>query len=255
MSESIIRVLIADDNSEFCEVLSDAIGIEEDMMCVACAHDGEQALQAVEQWRPDVLILDHVMPKLDGIGVLEALKHAEFRPKVLMLTAFGQESLIHRASDLGADYYVMKPFDIPTLIRRIRQVADPSSQATHFAYERRRQEIEREVVRQLSDLGVPAHFKGYTYLKEAVTLVVMHPHMLSAVTKELYPTVARAHKSNAIKVERAIRHAIESTWTRGNLDCIDALFAYSVDANKGKPTNSSFIARLADQVRMDVLAS
>lgn len=250
-----IRVVIADDNQEFCELLAQAINAENDMMCVACAHDGEKAIQAVRETAPDVLILDHVMPNLDGLGVLERLKGMEPRPRIVMLTAFGQESLIQRAGELGADYYLMKPFDVPTLILRIRQLVDPESALLSFQGEQRRRQVERKVTRQLSALGVPPHFKGYLYLKEAVILVVENPDLLGAVTTRLYPLVAQAYKTTPPKVERAIRHAIESTWMRGNLDSIEELFAHTVDAEKGKPTNSSFIARLADHVRMDLLAS
>lgn len=250
-----IRIVIADDNVEFCEILREAIDSEEDMTCLACVHDGEAALEAIAAHQPDLVILDHVMPNLDGLGVLEELYGSERRPRVLMLTAFGQESLIQRASNLGADYYIMKPFDIPTLLERVRQIADPASVASAFQQERKRQQIERHVAEQLSVLGVPPHFKGYTYLKDAVTLVALDPDLLGAVTTKLYPTVARMRKSSPEKVERAIRHAIESTWIRGNLDSIERLFSYTIDANKGKPTNSSFIARLADHVRMEMLAS
>lgn len=253
--DRLIRIVVADDNVEFCDILREAIDSEEDLECVACVHDGEAALTAVHQNRPDLLILDHVMPNLDGLGVLEAMAGERSRPRVLMLTAFGQESLIQRASSLGADYYIMKPFDIPTLLERVRQITDPGGVATAFQQERRRQQIERHVARQLASLGVPPHFKGYTYLKDAVTLVALNPDLLGHVTTKLYPAVARMRKSSPEKVERAIRHAIESTWTRGNLDSIERLFAYSIDANKGKPTNSSFIARLADQVRMEMMAS
>ena len=218
-------------------------------------HDGFAALDAVRLHKPDILILDHVMPNLDGLGVLEALQGKPDRPKVVMLTAFGQESLVQRAADLGADYYIMKPFDIPTLVQRVRQVADPGRAKVQFQHEKRRQEVERKVTRELSLLGVPPHFKGYTYLKDAVTLVVLDPELLNAVTKELYPLVARMRETNPQTVERAIRHAIESTWVRGNLRFIEELFAYTVDAEKGKPTNSSFIARLADHVRMELMAS
>lgn len=253
--DRMIRILLADDNVEFCEILREAIDAQEDMECIACVHDGEAALAAIREHSPDLIILDHVMPSLDGLGVLEAIRGAEHRPKVLMLTAFGHENLIQRASNLGADYYIMKPFDIPTLIVRVRQIADPTSAAATFQQERRRQLIEKQVAKQLSTLGVPPHFKGYMYLKDAVTLVALDPDLLGHVTTKLYPLVAQMRKSSPEKVERAIRHAIESTWTRGNLDSIERLFAYSIDANKGKPTNSSFIARLADQVRMEMMAS
>lgn len=250
-----VRIVVADDNHEFCEIIREAVETQDDLSCVACVHDGLAALEAVDAHQPDLLILDHVMPKLDGFGVLESLRDRRVRPKVLMLTAFGQESLVHKAAELGADYYIMKPFDIPTLVERVRQVAEPNRAKAHFQYEQRRQHVEREVARQLSTLGVPPHFKGYAYLKDAITLVVLDPELLTAVTKELYPLVARMRKTSAHKVERAIRHAIESTWNRGNLKVIDELFAYTVDADKGKPTNSSFIARLADHIRLDLMVS
>ena len=250
-----IRVVVADDNREFCQILSEAVCAAEDMTCVHCVNDGLAAVDAVRSLSPDVLILDHVMPNLDGIGVLEALRSVNPRPKVLMFTAFGHESLIRRASELGADYFIMKPFDIPTLIDRIRLVADPHGAILSFQQEQRRQMVEREVTRLLSGLGVPPHFKGYGYLKDAVTLVVLEPDLLGAVTTRLYPVAARLRGTTSHKVERAIRHAIESTWVRGNLEQIELLFTHSVDAEKGKPTNSTFIARLADQVRMDMLAS
>lgn len=250
-----IRLVVADDNREFCQIIQEAIGAAGDMICVSCVNDGLTAVEAVRTLAPDVLILDHVMPNLDGIGVLEAIRSVNPRPKVLMFTAFGHESLIRRASELGADYFIMKPFDIPTLIDRIRQIADPESAILTFQHEQRRQQVERQVTRLLSGLGVPPHFKGYGYLKDAVTLVVLEPDLLGAVTTRLYPVVARLRGTTSHKVERAIRHAIESTWIRGNLDQIESLFTHSVDADKGKPTNSSFIARLADQVRMDLMAS
>lgn len=254
--ESTKRIIVVDDNLEFCEVIREAINTQPDFECVRCIHDGQTAIEAVRELRPDLIILDHVMPNLDGIGVLEAIRGIEDRPKVLMLTAFGHEGLVQKAAELGADYYIMKPFDIPTLLQRIRQVSeDPGRAKAHIQHEQRRQEVEREVAQQLSTLGVPPHFKGYAYLRDAVTLVVLEPELLTAVTKELYPAVARLRNTSPHKVERAIRHAIESTWVRGNLAFIDKLFAYTVDAEKGKPTNSSFIARLADHIRMELMAS
>jgi len=250
-----VRVLVADDNKEFCQLVSQAINIQEDMECIACVHDGQAAVRAISELAPDLIILDHVMPVLDGIGVLEAIRPFEARPRILMLTAFGQEHLVQRASELGADYYLMKPFDFPTLIERIRQVSNPRLAMMTFQMEKRRQMVERQVAQLLSSLGVPPHFKGYTYLRDAITSVVLEPELLGAVTTALYPQVARQRNTTSTKVERAIRHAIESTWVKGNLQFIDELFAHTVDADKGKPTNSSFIARLADHVRLELIAS
>lgn len=251
----IVKILVADDNKEFCELVAQMIDAQPDLECIGRVHDGFSAVQAVSELCPDLLILDHVMPNLDGLGVLEAVRALEFRPRILMLTAFGQERLIQRAAELGADYYLMKPFDFPTLVERIRQIANPRAAAFEYQGERRRQQVERQVGQLLSSLGVPPHFKGYTYLRDAITCVVFQPDLLGAVTKELYPRVARERNTTSTKVERAIRHAIESTWIRGNLQYIDELFAHTVDAEKGKPTNSSFIARLADLVRLELLAS
>jgi len=250
-----VRILVADDNKEFCELVSQMIDAQEDMTCVGCVHDGYAAVESVAKLAPDLVILDHVMPVLDGLGVLESLRKLPSRPRVIMLTAFGQEHLIQRAAELGVDYYLMKPFDFPTLIERIRQVLSPKRAAMTFQNEQRRHDIERQVAQLLSALGVPPHFKGYTYLRDAITSVVLQPELLGAVTTELYPQVARQRNTTSSKVERAIRHAIESTWVRGNLQFIDELFAHTVDADKGKPTNSSFIARLADHIRLELVAS
>lgn len=250
-----IRVLAADDNRDFCEIIKAAINSQDDMELVMYVHDGKAALEAIDQCQPDLLILDHVMPNIDGIGVLEKLKTKHTRPRVLMLTAFGQESLIRRASDLGVDYFLMKPIDIATLVRRVRQVANPGKASSNFSEERRRLQTEKRVAALLSELGVPPHFMGYVYLKDAITMVALDAELLGAITTKLYPSVAKLRQSTPHKVERSIRHAIETTWTRGNLETIDRLFAYTVDAHKGKPTNSSFIARLADQVRMDIMVS
>ncbi len=250
-----VRILIADDNKEFCELVGQMIDSQDDMVCIGCVHDGQSAVLAAKEMAPDLVILDHVMPVLDGIGVLESVRAFEDRPRILMLTAFGQEHLIQRAAELGVDYYLMKPFDFPTLIQRIRQICNPSIARTTFQDEKRRQQIEKQVAQLLSALGVPPHFKGYTYLRDAITSVVLDPDLLGAVTTELYPQVAKQRNTTSTKVERAIRHAIESTWMRGNLQFIDELFAHTVDADKGKPTNSSFIARLADHVRLELVAS
>lgn len=242
---------MADDNTEFCNMVTDFLRREPGYEVLAAVHDGNAAVRACKELLPDLLLLDVVMPELDGIGVLEALQEEPERPKVLVLTAFGQEMMIRRALAAGADYYVMKPFDLRTLSKRIRQIL---SGQTNLWFEQRRQAIERAVDHYIARLGVPPHYKGCMYLRDAILLVVEDNELLSRVTKGLYPAVAELHKTTPDKVERAIRHAIETTWTRGDLEAIHEYFAYTVDSRKGKPSNSSFIARLADQIRLELRA-
>ncbi len=248
------QVVIADDDVGFCQQLAAAIAQTEQLELAMVVHDGEAALAAVRRSCPDVLVLDVVMPNLDGLGVLENLQHAAARPRILMLSAFGNEALVARALALGADYYIMKPFDMPTLMCRIAQLAQPQNIVGAFRVEQRRQRLEHEVAKHITRLGVPPHFKGYTYLREAIALVVDDVSLLERVTKALYPAIAARCHTSPNKVERAIRHAVETTCTKGNIHLIEELFAYTIDIEKGKPTNASFIARLADQVRMEMRA-
>ncbi|HET7559197.1 MAG TPA: sporulation transcription factor Spo0A [Limnochordia bacterium] len=249
---STLRILLADDNREFCRLLRDRLQLEADFEVVAVAHDGAEALELIHMHAIDIVLLDICMPRLDGIGVLESLTDHKARPRVIVFSALGADALISQASALQADYYVVKPFDPEVLIARIRQLGGHPTQP--MAERRRAGQVEGEVLRQIAELGVPAHYKGCTYLKEAITLVVDDPSLLERVTKELYPSVAARHHTTSEKVERAIRHAIETTWTRGNLKAIHTLFTYTVDESKGRPTNSSFIATMADRIRLNLRA-
>ncbi len=246
-----VKVLLADDNKEFCELFSDYLAGHEDLELVGVAHNGMEVLDLVEETKPDVLVLDIIMPHLDGIGVLERLVRDEAgRPKVIMLTAFGQESVTQRVVSLGADYYVLKPFSLDVLADRIRQLAlstRPASQAPT-----RSRNLEVEVTNIIHEVGIPAHIKGYFYLRDAIMMVVNHVDYLGAITKELYPAVAGKYETTPSRVERAIRHAIEVAWNRGNIDAITRLFGYTVSHDRGKPTNSEFIAMIADKLRMDL---
>lgn len=226
--------------------------IAPDLEIVAIVHDGLSALQAVDSYAPDVLILEANLPLLDGIGVLEALSGRNHRPKIMVCTSLAREPFVAKVVALGANYCIMKPFDLPTLLRRLRQLGGSQDTPQGIHQEKRQNHIEYEATRYITALGVPSHFKGYLYLKEAITMVVQDSTLLDRVTKGLYPDIAKRYHTSSEQVERAIRHAIEATWTRGNLQAIHQIFAYSVNRNRGKPTNSSFIARLADQVRMQV---
>jgi two-component system response regulator (stage 0 sporulation protein A) len=208
---------------------------------------------------PDVIVLDLIMPRLDGIGVLERINASNSkRPKIIMLTAFGQESITQKTVELGADYYILKPFNIEVLISRIRQLAGfgapvrPSVPTSSAAANR---SLDLEVTGIIREIGIPAHIKGYQYLRDAIMMIVAEVDLLGAVTKVLYPMIAEKYNTTPSRVERAIRHAIEVAWNRGNIEMINKLFGYTVKIEKGKPTNSEFMAMIADKLRMEARAS
>lgn len=257
-----IRVLIGDDNNDFCEVLRSYMESQEDLEIVGVAANGAEVLNLVTRETPDVIILDIIMPQLDGIGVLERLATMDLprRPKIIMLTAVGQERIAQKVLDMGADYYVLKPFSLDVLGNRIRQLAGtvrqftltPAPVATPVV---RNRSIDAEVTTIIHEIGIPAHIKGYRYLREAILMVVTRVELLGGVTKELYPTIARNHQTTPSRVERAIRHAIEVAWNRGNVEVINGLFGHTVNRERGKPTNSEFIAMVADKLRLENRAS
>lgn len=255
-----IRIMIGDDNRDFCELVKDYIDSQEDFELAGTAFNGLDVVDLVAKAEPDVVVLDIIMPHLDGIGVLERLSAMNLprRPKIIMLTAFGQENITQRVLELGADYYVLKPFNLEVLGTRIRQLVSSSSGATHVsrpapAYKDRN--IDSEVTSIIHEIGIPAHIKGYRYLREAILMVINKVELLGGITKELYPSIARNHQTTPSRVERAIRHAIEVAWSRGNIEVINDLFGHTVNRERGKPTNSEFIAMVADKLRMETKAS
>jgi two-component system response regulator (stage 0 sporulation protein A) len=258
-----VKVLVTDDNKDFCMLLKEHIDKQRDMKVVALAHNGEEALEVLETEDVDVIILDIIMPHLDGIAVLERIAQFPQKPKVIILSAVGQEKITQKALSLGADYYVLKPFDLDILVSRIRdqftkdQVVNSPVRykyAQPLSSKEGGKGIEIEITNIIHEIGVPAHIKGYVYLREAITLVVKDIELLGAVTKELYPAIALKFNTTPSRVERAIRHAIEVAWNRGRVETINSLFGYTVHIEKGKPTNSEFIAMVADKLRMEMIA-
>lgn len=245
-----IAVAVVDDNREFCEILRQFLQEQPDFDLVGIAHNGTEVPEMVIRSKPDILILDIIMPHLDGIGVLERLGALNLnrRPKIIILTAFGHEHITQRTVELGADYYILKPFNLEVLANRMRQLV--SVHGPQPVRERAVKGLEFEVTNIIHEVGIPAHIKGYQYLREAILMVVERVDLLGAVTKELYPSIAAKYKTTATRVERAIRHAIEVAWSRGNYDAITRLFGYTVSGERGKPTNSEFIAMVADRLRM-----
>lgn len=260
--ESEIKVLLVDDNKDFCNLLEEFLNQQENFEVVATAHDGVEALEKIEEHEFDVLVLDVIMPQLDGIGVLEEVKEKGLREefKIIMLTAFGQEDLTQQVVELGADYYILKPFDLDKLASRIRQVIEPNNNNGDNEYVIKKEKekevnIEERVTEIMHNIGVPAHIKGYLYLRQAITMVINDIELLGAVTKQLYPSVADKFDTTASRVERAIRHAIEVAWKNGNTKVINDIFGHSITSSTGKPTNSQFIAKIADKLRIEMKVS
>lgn len=264
-----ISILLADDNAEFVTTLARCLSSQEDMEVVEVAKDGVEAYEKIIATKPDVVLLDVIMPHLDGLGVLEKLSNTNIDkfPLCIMLSAVGQDKVTKQAINLGAQYYVVKPFEIDLLIQRIRELKN--YQATpqknnFFAKESKTSYIEIEgntkteenlealVTNIIHEIGVPAHIKGYQYLRDAIIMVVENIEIINQITKLLYPDIAKKYKTTPSRVERAIRHAIEVAWGRGQLDAVESIFGYTISASKGKPTNSEFIAMIADKLRLEL---
>ncbi len=268
-----ISILIADDNQEFSRTLSSYINHQEDMEVIAMAKDGNEAIDMITNTNPDVALLDVIMPHLDGLGVLEHINAItnDKKPICIMLSAVGQDKITQKAINLGAEYYVVKPFDIELLIKRIREIKlfKPGQGANNFitretkqqyidlsASESKKEEnLEALVTNIIHEVGVPAHIKGYQYLREAIMMVVNDIDVINQITKSLYPKIAFKYNTTPSRVERAIRHAIEVAWGRGQQEAVEQIFGYTISASKGKPTNSEFIAMIADKLRLNLKAS
>lgn len=252
MAGKSIRLLIADDNREFCDLLKEFIVQQEDFNLIGIAYNGLEALEMIREGSPDVVVLDIIMPHLDGIGVLEKLLNENLRnkPKIIMLTAFGQESVTQKAVELGAQYYILKPFDFSVLATRIRQLAQGVN-VSEYINPLKPKNLDVAVTNIIHEMGVPAHIKGYHYLRDAILMVINEVNLLGAVTKELYPMIAKKFHTTPSRVERAIRHAIELAWDRGNVDMMTKFFGYTINLERGKPTNSEFIAMIADKLRIE----
>ena len=259
-----ITVLIADDNKDFCDIIGQYLSKQDDIELAGIAHDGADALNKIKELKPDVVVLDIIMPHMDGL-VLEKLHEETMNicPKVIILSAVGQDKITQRAIALGADYYIVKPFDLEVFVKRIRELAaneftfpnqlqSPASLSSAVISPEIKKErnLETEITNIIHEIGVPAHIKGYQYLREAITMVVKDIELLSGITKELYPGIAHKFNTTPSRVERAIRHAIEVAWSRGRVETINRLFGYTIHDEKGKPTNGEFIAMVADKLRM-----
>lgn len=264
-----INILIADDNQEFAKTLAGYIQEQDDMEVIGIAKDGEEAVEMITNVTPDIALLDVIMPHLDGIGVLEKINVSEIekKPTCIMLSAVGQDKITQKAVSLGAEYYVVKPFDIELLIKRMKELKNfkPSQTMNSFigkeikpqyveiaSNEKKQENLEALVTNIIHEVGVPAHIKGYQYLREAIIMVINDIDVINQITKSLYPKIAYKFNTTPSRVERAIRHAIEVAWGRGDQKTVENIFGYTISAAKGKPTNSEFIAMIADKLRLEL---
>ncbi|MEJ8776485.1 sporulation transcription factor Spo0A [Pseudogracilibacillus sp. ICA-222130] len=258
-----IKISVADDNRELVNILHTYISEQDDMEVVSIAHDGVECVEKLMSVKPDVVLLDIIMPHKDGLAVLEWMNESmEEKPKVIMLTAFGQEEVMRQALNYGVSYFMLKPFDFEHLMTKIREVMDrESTYATQSLVSNEKtknvskENIETTITNIMHEIGVPAHIKGYLYIREAIQMVYEDVELLGAITKILYPDIAKKYNTTPSRVERAIRHAIEVAWDRGNIDSITEMFGYTVNIAKAKPTNSEFIAMLADRLRLNAKVS
>lgn len=263
-----IKILIADDNTDFVSTVVTYLSSQEDVEIVGTAKDGIEAYNKIIECEPTVVLLDVIMPHLDGLGVLEKLVMTNSKlPICIMLSAVGQDNVTSKAINLGAEYYILKPFKMDVLIKRIRELvnrtetkvqniinySESKSNYVDINNQATKEEIlEIKVTNIIHEVGVPAHIKGYQYLRDGIIMVVNNIEVINQITKQLYPDLAKKYKTTPSRVERAIRHAIEVAWNRGQIETVESIFGYTVNSNKGKPTNSEFIAMIADKLRLDL---
>ncbi len=249
-------VIIADNSEDFCSYLTAALEKAEAFQVVGTANEGEQAVLLVSQRKPDILVLDLMLAKKDGISVLKALSSMEHRPVVLATSGFITDYVASASANLGVRYLMLKPCDMDALVERLQEIRGDSQQTKVLHPKQSGQpNIETMVTNIIHEIGVPAHIKGYQYLREAIIIAVGDMDVINAITKVLYPQVAKAFQTTPSRVERAIRHAIEVAWDRGDLDTLQRFFGYTVSNTKGKPTNSEFIALIADKLQLQLKAA
>ncbi len=250
-----IKVLIADSDKDFCILLQDILAKQENVEILETADDGIKALEAIENRKPDVIVMDLLLPGLDGLSVIRRAEEsiADVRPVFFIVSAFCSDETTAECAALGVNYFLRKPVDMNSLAERIQQATKPG-----FLQNQPNQamdedlEIELRVTNIIHEIGVPAHIKGYQYLREAIMMTVKDMEAINAITKILYPTVAKRYKTTSSRVERAIRHAIEVAWDRGDVETLQNFFGYTVSGVKGKPTNSEFISMIADRLRLQM---
>ncbi len=249
------KIVIVDDNRDFCENVRDFLSLQPNLEVVATAYDGKSGYEMVLETKPDLLLTDIVMPVMDGLTLITRIANNSAmakKPKIIVFSASGYDSLIANATRLGAEFFFIKPFDMESLKDRIDEVLSDKTEASQAGAQKMTRDLETNITMYIQQLGVPAHIKGYQYIRDAIMMVIEDMDAINSITKFLYPTVAKHYNTTSSRVERAIRHAIEVAWDRGNPDILNDLFGYTILSTRGKPTNSEFIAMIADKIRLDM---
>ena len=247
-----IKVLMIDDNVNLVEMVSDYFENHPKIEIVGSAYDGVEGLKIIKdgKLKYDLIILDLIMPKKDGMAVLKELKGSNIMANVIVATSYNAPDTIRKVSEYGANYYILKPFELPDLEEKILDTFNTSNSKSINLISNN---LQISISKMLHELGMPSHIKGYQYIREAISMVYDNPEIVGGITKELYPTLAGKFDTTVSRVERAIRHAIEVSWNRGDWDLMEEIFGHSVDIDKAKPTNSEFIVTIADKMRLDKL--
>ncbi len=244
-----VKVLMIDDNVQLIEAVKEYFKSSKQIEVVEEAYDGVEGFEKIQKSNYDVVILDLIMPKKDGLYVLEEMKKHNINKKVIVATSYNTQEVIREVSDYGVNYYILKPFDFTDLEKRILDLANKKKNSKNI--DLHHNNIQISITKILHELGIPSHIKGYQYIRDGVCMIFDNPNMIGGITKELYPELASKFDTTVSRVERAIRHAIEVSWNRGNWDLMEEIFGNSVDIDRAKPTNSEFIVTVADKLRLD----
>ena len=246
-----LKVALIDDNIELVNMIKEYFSSNAKIKVVYEAHDGEDGLNLIKSKFDDidVLLLDLIMPKKDGVSILEEMNELALNKKVIVLTSYNTQDMIRRVSELGVNYFILKPFDLEELEKRILDVGKVSDEPKSI--DLLHQNLQISITNVLHELGVPSHIKGYQYIREGISIIYDKPAVIGGITKELYPAIADKFGTTTSRVERAIRHAIEVSWNRGDWYLMEEIFGHSVDIDKAKPTNSEFIVTIADKLRLE----
>lgn len=246
-----IKVLMIDDNVKLIDAVKEYFKDSADISIVLEGHDGLEGIEMIEQKKDDydIILLDLIMPKKDGIYVLEEMQKRGIKKKVIVETSYNASEVVREVSEYDVDYFILKPFELSDLEKRINDVMNRKQDTRNIDFYHSNLQV--AISKMLHDLGIPSHIKGYQFIRDAVYMIFDNPDMIGGITKELYPELANRYDTTVSRVERAIRHAIEVSWTRGDLRLMENIFGHSVDIDKAKPTNSEFIVTIADKLRLD----